>query len=192
MDNILVEAIEAESLKLGIDLKLLATKLAVEYKRYFTPSKLYRMNFNKLDTFNDTKLDLTKNTTLTIAEKKILNFNDIHKLNYDHYTYLLVNLKEAVKKLIINSKQINLMYNFNIYDITKFIKENYGIILELNEYEEYKKELYIKSLVYNYTYLLLFNGSKKEHDYVIAGMFKNAYFDIISIYENTLDKKKTL
>jgi len=192
MDAVLIDAIEKESLKLGIDLKLIATKFVIEYKKYFSLAKLNRLNFNKLDTFNETKLDLTKNTVLSVAEKKILNFNDIHKLNYDHYTYLLVNLKEEVKKLIINSKQINLIYNFNIYDITEFIKENYGIKLDLNEHEEYKKELYIKSLVYNYAYLLLFNGSKKEHDYVVAGMFKNAYFNIISIYKNTLDKKMTL
>ncbi|MBE6154179.1 MAG: hypothetical protein E7163_01205 [Firmicutes bacterium] len=193
MNNALLEeALVDKSEKLGIDLKLLAYKFALEYKKYFSWAKLKRMDFNKLDTFKDTRLDLTKNHTLTVAEKKILAFNDVYHLNYDAYTYIAINLKEEVKEIVINSKPKKIICHLDIYNLIENIKEEYGLKIYLEGYLEYRKELYVKSLIYNYIYCLLLKDSATEYDYAVAGMFKNAYFDIISIYENTLDKKMAL
>lgn len=167
----------------------LATKLAEQYCQYFCIQKFQYIFYGIINTNEKTRLPYYKLKTFTPEEVDYLYFEDteIFYIKPSLYSYIRINLKNEVLNLVIDNKEVFLKKVFTLEEIILYLKKQNKYI-DSEEIENYQEKLYLKSLIYNYAYCIIEENSTLDEEYARAGMFKNAYYDIMNIYNNSLSK----
>ncbi len=161
----------------------LSASLANLYINFF---ELYNKDFTyNNSTLKETKLDLSQ---FIINEKDLryLDYanNDI-MLYLDASSYLIADLKGNVTKLVINGKEKTLITKINYQDLLNNLAQKYGLSVPSRALNAINERLYLTSLIYHYAFYLISENKRTKQGYK-AGMFKNAYHDIIAISETKL------
>lgn len=175
------EKIEKDrTLKRDVDYYLnVALVLAKTYYNYFTLELIndFFNNINSISTKNATKLPLDK----FVFKESYINYLEYSELiTLKGKTFLIkFNLKGQVQEFYINNISV-ISNNIDILDALQILTEK-NLSINYEKIYNYFHELYIISLIYNYAYETLKNKAKSETDYIRAGMFKNAYYNIIDL-----------
>lgn len=151
----------------------LATDLANLYIKEFSNKKI--QNTFKSVTLEATKVDITKlNDPKKIFYLNVSNDNVVFLASDISITF---NLKMEVLKTIINN-EIAPIANTSFLDALSYLKDT-ELEIDLNALQEKITLLNLQSLIYSYTFGLLQVKSRKKRTLARAGMFRNAYFEII-------------
>lgn len=151
----------------------LATDLANLYIKEFSNKKI--QNTFKSVTLEATKVDITKlNDPKKIFYLNVSNDNVVFLASDISITF---NLKMEVLKTIINN-EIAQLANTSFLEALSYLKDT-ELEIDLNALQEKITLLNLQSLIYSYTFGLLQVKSRKKRTLARAGMFRNAYFEII-------------
>lgn len=163
----------------------IANLLANLYDKNFSNSKLkkiFHSSNNRENSIKDMRLDLTS-LNLPLNSERYLEFPEKFTLKFDDSSYIIINLKGLVEEFIIDGHPTYFRHQLNIseaYELLDTGSYNY----DKNSYFEFLYSLYTTSLIYKYAYLTLESQARDKNSYTKAGMFKNAYFDIIELCEH--------
>ena len=116
-----------------------------------------------------------------------LQFSELQKLIINENTYIIFDLKGQVKEFVIE-KEMQHALNLNLLNALQIL-ELRSIPINLNELAKEMQKLIVTSLVYNYAFQKLKENSKDKLDIMRAGMFKNAYYNIIGLNSQEYCKK---
>lgn len=174
--------------ELTVRLISVSYNLANSYKRKYT-SILIKDLVSNYNIINNSRLNLKELTYLSDDELEILDFKDTFELGFGINSYMVVDLKNKVLEFVINNKK-QIYDKIITLDEALEILKNKDVYVSIDKINNYQNMLLIKSLVYNLTYLNLLNEVSTELDLTRAGLFKNAYFDIMSIADNVLNEDK--
>lgn len=158
----------------------LGKRVAASYQKEFTASIINHMECIHGSTIHNTRLNIQN---FPIFDQKFLTFHDEYKLYLNQNSYVIVNLKGEVVELVINHKQVLLSKVLYFEDLNDYLKNKIKVTI----HQDFRWDLFIPSLIYQYAYLLLEKNAIQDIDYARAGMFKNAYFDILEISKYLLD-----
>lgn len=151
----------------------LATDLANLYIKEFSNKKI--QNTFKSVTLEATKVDITKlNDPKKIFYLNVSNDNVVFLASDISITF---NLKMEVLKTVINN-EIAQLANTSFLEALSYLKDT-ELEIDLNALQEKITLLNLQSLIYSYTFGLLQVKSRKKRTLARAGMFRNAYFEII-------------
>lgn len=151
----------------------LATDLANLYIKEFSNKKI--QNMFKSVTLEATKVDITKlNDPKKIFYLNVSNDNVVFLASDISITF---NLKMEVLKTVINN-EIAPIANTSFLEALSYLKDT-ELEIDLNALQEKITLLNLQSLIYSYTFGLLQVKSRKKRTLARAGMFRNAYFEII-------------
>lgn len=151
----------------------LATDLANLYIKEFSNKKI--QNTFKSVTLEATKVDITKlNDPKKIFYLNVSNDNVVFLASDISITF---NLKMEVLKTVINN-EIAQLANTSFLEVLSYLKDT-ELEIDLNALQEKITLLNLQSLIYSYTFGLLQVKSRKKRTLARAGMFRNAYFEII-------------
>lgn len=151
----------------------LATDLANLYIKEFSNKKI--QNTFKSVTLEATKVDITKlNDPKKIFYLNVSNDNVVFLASDISITF---NLKMEVLKTVINN-EIAPIANTSFLEALSYLKDT-ELEIDLNALQEKITLLNLQSLIYSYTFGLLQVKSRKKRTLARAGMFRNAYFEII-------------
>ncbi len=151
----------------------LATDLANLYIKEFSNKKI--QNMFKSVTLEATKVDITKlNDPKKIFYLNVSNDNVVFLASDISITF---NLKMEVLKTVINN-EIAQLANTSFLEALSYLKDT-ELEIDLNALQEKITLLNLQSLIYSYTFGLLQVKSRKKRTLARAGMFRNAYFEII-------------
>ncbi len=151
----------------------LATDLANLYIKEFSNKKI--QNTFKSVTLEATKVDITKlNDPKKIFYLNVSNDNVVFLASDISITF---NLKMEVLKTVINN-EIAPIANTSFLEALSYLKDT-ELEIDLNTLQEKITLLNLQSLIYSYTFGLLQVKSRKKRTLARAGMFRNAYFEII-------------
>lgn len=185
------EAIEKALLEkssiLNTNLLSLAKRIASTYIKHFTKVRIEQLDFSKIDTKKATRLNLNYQLDFNKGEKELLSFSEEIKIQINEESFFVVDLKGYVIKFVWNNEEMLFHHIQNINDFLTNMEDQMDVE-EIKRYlKKQEEELYIKSLIYKYAYILLEEQAKSNIDYARAGMFKNAYFDIIEYQKQIID-----
>ena len=153
----------------------LGNRLANLYIRHFK-NIINNIDFNNLR-LEETILDFDQ-YILIPEDEKYLKFKPINRLVLAPNSYIEFDLRFMVTDLCLYKVRRKIAYNMTLEEALNIIRANYKFkSLELN-LKLVMDKLYLISLAYGYTYDLL-----EEKNVFMAGMFKNAYYDIIMLGE---------
>lgn len=186
-NEIIIQQLITKSESIKINLLYLAEKLAKEYINYFSSLKIKKLKYNKLDTFKTTRLDIISHKSFSEEEKEILKFQDKHRFTINRNSYMIINLKGYIIKFIWNNKELIYDHVLTLQELLSNSEIQNSIKINKELINHYHESLYLKSLIYAYAYNILIASAKNDIDYARAGMFKNAYFDIIEYQNRVLD-----
>lgn len=151
----------------------LATDLANLYIKEFSNKKI--QNMFKSVTLEATKVDITKlNDPKKIFYLNVSNDNVVFLASDISITF---NLKMEVLKTVINN-EIAQLANTSFLEVLSYLRDT-ELEIDLNALQEKITLLNLQSLIYSYTFGLLQVKSRKKRTLARAGMFRNAYFEII-------------
>ena len=150
-------------------------RLAGLYIRHF--KNIYKnIDFRNLE-LKETILNFEQ-YILIPEDEKYLKFDYINRIVLAPSSYIEIDLKFNVINLCIRGTNRKMPDKTTLEEIVYFIREKYNFkALDINLKATLDK-LLLTSLIYNYTFKIL-----EEKDMFIAGMFKNAYYDLLMVRE---------
>jgi len=184
-----LEEIENELIKLGTDINnpdcflKLANTLANYYDNSFPNKKLkslFQSSNSSDDSIKNMRVDLAN---LPLSNKEHLEFSDKFILKLDDSSYIVINLKGITEEVVLNGERIYFNHQLNVSEIYELL-DAVPYTYDKNSYFDFLYSLYITSLIYKYAYFILESKATDKNGYTKAGMFKNAYFDIIELCEH--------
>lgn len=184
-----LEEIENELIKLGTDINnpdfflKLANTLANYYDNSFPNKKLkslFQSSNSSDDSIKNMRVDLAN---LPLSNKEHLEFSDKFILKLDDSSYVVINLKGITEEVVLNGERIYFNHQLNVSEIYELL-DAVPYTYDKNSYFDFLYSLYITSLIYKYSYFILESKATDKNGYTKAGMFKNAYFDIIELCEH--------
>lgn len=166
----------------------LVNKMTLVYDLSFPRKKLDELVFKGNDTKKATRPNYSEFNIFTKEELELLNFEDKKRFNINDNSYFIIDLKGYVKEVVLNNRK---QYFFRVITLDEMLDYIENKIGQFNRkiIDNYKENLYLKSLLYKYAYILLEEDIKDSTDMTLVGMFKNAYFDIIELSSTFLDAK---
>ena len=176
------EQLSTISEKIEIDLIKIGEFIAKEYRAFYSAKVIDNMNFSFMDTRKTTRLNPVLLGNLKEEERKFVIIDDRYTINVADKIDVVVNSKGYVLKLIDKG-------NIEVFSTLKTLEEvlyqlhNKKVIINYHNIDKYYEEIYIKSLLFNYAYSIIASSIISETDSIRAGMFKNAYFDILQAYK---------
>ena len=153
---------------------ILANKLAKSYHEYFTEEKIQEL-FNSTFFLEASRLPLEK---FDPNERKYLIYPEKIKIELNDASFE-VNLQNQVEKLNISGCSIN-DHMQELPQVLSLLR-NLNIKIEEAAWNEELFNINLTSLIYQYAFLNLKENVKTTIDSVQAGMFKNAYYNIIEL-----------
>ncbi len=148
-------------------------------------SKKNNINFRDLR-LEDTILELEK-YIIVPRDYYYLKFEMINKLKLAPRSCIEFDLKGLVTSLWIRGVEKKVPYGTTLEEILSFVKDKYHFKeLDVNVKMVYDK-LYLTSLIYNYAFKKI-----EEKDAFIAGMFRNAYYDLLLVAEKNIFRQNNL
>lgn len=188
--NMNKEIIKEELLKFGNLIQdkdyflKLGNRLSNLYLNNFK-SKKNNINFRDLR-LEDTILELEK-YIIVPRDYYYLKFEMINKLKLAPRSCIEFDLKGLVTSLWIRGVEKKVPYGTTLEEILSFVKDKYHFKeLDVNVKMVYDK-LYLTSLIYNYAFKKI-----EEKDAFIAGMFRNAYYDLLLVAEKNIFRQNNL
>jgi len=184
-----LEEIENELIKLGTDINnsdcflKLANTLANYYDNSFPNKKLkslFQSSNSSDDSIKNMRVDLAN---LPLSNKEHLEFSDKFILKLDDSSYIVINLKGITEEVVLNGERVYFNHRLNVSEIYELL-DAVPYTYDKNSYFDFLYSLYITSLIYKYAYFILESKATDKNGYTKAGMFKNAYFDIIELCEH--------
>lgn len=163
----------------------LGNHLADTYESYFTDTQIEKL-YNPTLSLEATKLYLPR-YFFDPKDLAYLQFSELQKLIINENTYIIFDLKGQVKEFVIE-KEMQHALNLNLLNALQIL-ELRSIPINLNELAKEMQKLIVTSLVYNYAFQKLKENSKDKLDIMRAGMFKNAYYNIIGLNSQEYCKK---
>ena len=155
----------------------LSIALANVYYNFFSKEKIESL-YEQLLSLENTKLNLTTYfndpTLLTY-----LQFNETIKYQVNENTYIIFALNGVVKEFAINDEKqpilnLDILHAIQILEFKKLVIDDSKLIKEL-------QKLALTSHIYSYAYHELEKIKIDKMDIIRAGMFKNAYYNIIAL-----------
>ena len=162
----------------------LAEILVNYYKNIFSKSKVKKILLNsgcRESSLDDMRVNLT-DLPLSISDKKYLEFAESFRINLDEKSYIIIDLKGLVKQAVFGGENEYFAVSLSVLELYELLGA-LSYDFNRNGYFEFLKSLEVTSLIYRYAYLSLENESSEKIEITRAGMFRNAYFDIIELSE---------
>lgn len=180
IENNKKELIEYGLLKGNKDFYLkIAQTLAKTYYNYFSAELIDKI-LKMRPLLEETMLPLDK-FVFNVSYIDYLKYSELIRFKMLPDSYIIFNLKGQVKEFVINNSKIYI----NDIDIIQALQISQEKELSINysKFYNYMQKMKLISLIYNYAYLILKECAKTELDFARAGMFKNAYYNIIELNE---------
>ena len=153
---------------------ILGLKLANAYRVNFKEEVINHL-YSKPVCLDETKIDITK--FFDKEDWQYLDYKEKIKWMIDENTFIIFNLKGEISEYIIDNKK-DTCSNFTIMQIIPVLVHK-GKNIDLNHLIKKIRELYITSYIYNVAFQELCHTLNTSYPIVIAGMFRNAYFNIL-------------
>lgn len=153
---------------------ILGLKLANAYRANFKEEVINHL-YSKPVCLDETKIDITK--FFDKEDWQYLDYKEKIKWMIDENTFVIFNLKGEISEYIIDNKK-DTCSNFTIMQIIPVLVHK-GKNIDLNHLIKKIRELYITSYIYNIAFQELCRTLNTSYPIVIAGMFRNAYFNIL-------------
>ena len=162
----------------------LASNLAKMYYNFFSNERIESLYSNLLSLEN-TKLSLDE--ILNFPNHVYLLFDEIIRFDISDNTYILFALNGEVKEFVVHGENQHTA-NVSILQAMQIL-ECKNIILDYSNLRERLQQLVLTSHIYSYAYHELEKIKTEKMDIIRAGMFKNAYYNIIALKEQNYIKK---
>ncbi len=156
----------------------LGTKLAYTYYNNFEGQNKH---FDYQTLYLEKTILNLRRYTFSLKELDFLDYKTKLTIYLNYRSYMIISLKNYVLKLVINNKVVSLPYKISIEEVMSYFK-NKEIEVKINETLD---NLIRTSYIYSYAYYIL-----EDLSLFMAGMFKNAYYDLIKLAENDISEKQ--
>ena len=163
----------------------LSIALANIYYNFFSKEKIESL-YEQLLSLENTKLNLTTYfndpTLLTY-----LQFNETIKYQVNENTYIIFALNGVVKEFVINDEKqpilnLDILHAIQFLEFTKMSIDYSKLMKEL-------RQLLLTSYIYSNAFHELEKIKTDKMDIIRAGMFKNAYYNIIALKDQSYLKQ---
>ena len=166
------------------DLMNLGNSLKEAYCSYFQNDKIEEL-YKQALCLSKTQIELT-----TYFKRKeeldYLSFDEKIRFNIDEYTYIIFSLNGFLQEFVINGEKQNL-FDLNLLQALEILRLR-NIPIDLTGLLAQLQQLTLISYVYNYAYSGLEEQIKDRMDIIRAGMFKNAYYNILALKDQNYIK----
>ena len=163
----------------------LSIALAKIYYNFFSKEKIESL-YEQLLSLENTKLNLTTYfndpTLLTY-----LQFNETIKYQVNENTYIIFALNGVVKEFVINDEKQPIL-NLDILHAIQFL-EFKKMSIDYSKLMKELRQLLLTSYIYSNAFHELEKIKTDKMDIIRAGMFKNAYYNIIALKDQSYLKQ---
>lgn len=163
----------------------LSIALANVYYNFFSKEKIESL-YEQLLSLENTKLNLTTYfndpTLLTY-----LQFNETIKYQVNENTYIIFALNGQVKEFVINGEKQPIL-NLDILHAIQFL-EFKKMSIDYSKLMKELRQLLLTSYIYSNAFHELEKIKMDKMDIIRAGMFKNAYYNIITLKDQSYLKQ---
>lgn len=163
----------------------LSIALANVYYNFFSKEKIESL-YEQLLSLENTKLNLTTYfndpTLLTY-----LQFNETIKYQVNENTYIIFALNGQVKEFVINGEKQPIL-NLDILHAIQFL-EFKKMSIDYSKLMKELRQLLLTSYIYSNAFHELEKIKTDKMDIIRAGMFKNAYYNIIALKDQSYLKQ---
>lgn len=163
----------------------LSIALANVYYNFFSKEKIESL-YEQLLSLENTKLNLTTYfndpTLLTY-----LQFNETIKYQVNENTYIIFALNGVVKEFVINDEKQPIL-NLDILHAIQFL-EFKKMSIDYSKLMKELRQLLLTSYIYSNAFHELEKIKTDKMDIIRAGMFKNAYYNIITLKDQSYLKQ---
>ncbi len=163
----------------------LSIALANVYYNFFSKEKIESL-YEQLLSLENTKLNLTTYfndpTLLTY-----LQFNETIKYQVNENTYIIFALNGVVKEFVINDEKQPIL-NLDILHAIQFL-EFKKMSIDYSKLMKELRQLLLTSYIYSNAFHELEKIKMDKMDIIRAGMFKNAYYNIITLKDQSYLKQ---
>lgn len=163
----------------------LGSTLAKVYYDFFSKERIENL-YSEMFSLNITKLNLA--SYFSTSDNLIyLEFDETIKFEVNENMYILFTLNGQVKEFVINGEKqhivnLDILHAIQILEFKKTLIDYSKLIKEL-------QKLVLTSYIYSYAYSELEKIKIDKMDTFRAGMFKNAYFNIIALKDQNYIKQ---
>lgn len=163
----------------------LGSTLAKSYYNFFSKERIEAL-YSEMLSLENTRINLPSffSTPNTLT---YLKFDEAIKLNINENTYILFALNGQVIEFVINGEKqhitnLDILHAIQILELKRIPIDYSNLIGEL-------EKLALTSHIYSYAYHELEKIKMDKMDIIRAGMFKNAYYNIIALKDQNYLKQ---
>lgn len=155
----------------------LGNALGDAYSTYFQNEKIEEL-YKQALCLSKTKIELTSFFKQR-EELDYLTFDERIRFSIDEQTYIIFSLNGYVQEFVIGGEK-QFLTNLDILHAIEILRLR-NIPINLTYLFMKLKQLNLISFVYNYAYAKLTQKNSDQMDIIRAGMFKNAYYNILAL-----------